>query len=103
MSSIQIQWNCEIFGGLSEILYWTQPAYENNEVVEILRLTDYDLACLKASSIEYCIELYLQDIQNGNSHEEVVNALNKLTTYVLNYGLLLSINFYLKVHLFGQC
>lgn len=76
-SAIQIQWNCEIFGGLDELL--SRKDLEEN-IVDNLKLTDYDLSVLKASNVVFYVRKYLIEIQNGTMHECVTSSLNKLTT-----------------------
>jgi hypothetical protein len=80
LSSIQIQWNLEMFGGLDELLAWGEIDYSQNNIVDILKLRNYDLCSLKASSIDYYVRKYLTDVQNGTMHETVIDCINKLTT-----------------------
>lgn len=80
LSSIQIQWNLEVFGGFDQLLSWKEVDYSETRIVDLLKLTSYDLAKLKASSIDYHIKLYLDKIQNGTLHDDVMENLNKLTT-----------------------
>ena len=80
LSSLQIQWNCEMFGGLDELLRWTKVTYTDNNITDLLKLKDYDLSRLKASSTDYYIQKHLVDIQNGTIHDFVIHSINKLTT-----------------------
>ncbi|XP_044270755.1 rotatin isoform X2 [Tribolium madens] len=82
-TSIQIQWNCEIFGGLDELLSMKRIDYDGKNIVEGLRLRQYDLAILQASSVDFYVRHHLIEVQNGTMHECVINTINKLTTYVI--------------------
>ncbi|RZC42072.1 rotatin [Asbolus verrucosus] len=96
LSSLQIQWNSEMFGGIDELLSWNHIDYGESNIEDILKLTNYDLTCLKASSVDYYVKKYLTDIQNGTTHETVTASINKLTTYVHLYKFMPKENHFLQ-------
>ncbi|CAH0554508.1 unnamed protein product [Brassicogethes aeneus] len=83
LSSLQIQWNIEVFG-FQNLLKLQEISYSdcNIEVPDILRLNQYDFESIKRSSIDYCIKESLDDIQNGASHSNVIESINSLTLYL---------------------
>ncbi|KAK5645259.1 hypothetical protein RI129_006559 [Pyrocoelia pectoralis] len=84
-NSIQIHWNSEWFGGFSEILQWKEIQYSttaNCDFNSDLRLTNNTLLLLKCSSLEYCISQCLIDIQNGTSHNSIIESIAKLEGYI---------------------
>ncbi|CAG9862356.1 unnamed protein product [Phyllotreta striolata] len=89
LCSIQIQWNAEIFGGFDKLMKWDEILYQDHSsaynFVEFLKLSKYDLKCIKNSSINYCISLFLTDIQNATSHCSVIQALDNLAIYIQLY------------------
>ncbi|CAG9829728.1 unnamed protein product [Diabrotica balteata] len=95
LSSIQIQWNAEIFGGFDKLIQWDEINYENHSMynfVDILKLNDYDLQCIKNSSIDHCVKHYLKSIQNATSHDIVLESIDNLTLYVCLHQLACEFN-----------
>ncbi|GJQ85225.1 hypothetical protein Trydic_g13065 [Trypoxylus dichotomus] len=83
LQSLQLHWNSEWFGGFNEVLGWDHVSYKDtDDFNKVLRLSNMDLAQLQSTSIQYCIEKYLKLVQNANLHQDVVEALIKLTGYV---------------------
>lgn len=81
LSSLQIHWNSEWFGGFREILNWDEVKYSETHLYEFneqLRLTNIDLLALKNSSLDYCISKCLTSVQNGTSHNVVIDTIGKL-------------------------
>lgn len=82
-SAIRIQWNLAWYGSLQDIFntnleHLIDSEYLKDFSVELL-LTREDLACLKYSSIDYCCQTYLHQIQNAASHSAVADSINGLT------------------------
>ncbi|XP_056634769.1 rotatin-like isoform X1 [Diorhabda sublineata] len=95
LSSIQIQWNAEIFGGFNQLMKWDEICYEDHpfyNFVDILKLNKYDLQCIKNSSIDYCIKLYLTTIQNATSHDMALESIDNLTLYMYLHQLAFQLN-----------
>lgn len=79
LTSIQIHWNSEWYGGFQQLLIWDEPTY--NEGVEFndkLKINSNALIGLKNSCIELNIKTTLQEVQNGTNHINIHNGINKL-------------------------
>ncbi|KAJ8960101.1 hypothetical protein NQ317_012333 [Molorchus minor] len=88
LSSVQIQWNMEIFGGLDELIKWEEINYDDHSMlnfVDDLKLSNHDLQAIKSSSINFCVKRYLNAIQNGTSHSDVIQSIECLTLYMYLY------------------
>lgn len=71
-----------MFGGFEELVKFTDIDYVNQlscNIVDILKLSKYDLESVKMSSINFCIGEYLKMIQNGTSHNAVTETIDHLT------------------------
>lgn len=81
MSSIQIHWNSEWFGGFENVLKWKEVSYEKkeNNFDDILKMSGEDLIALKNTHVKNCIGEDLKEIQNGSSHEIVQEVINNLS------------------------
>lgn len=81
MSSIQIQWNIELFGGINELIKYEEIDYKHVQfpTEDVLKMSNYDLYSLKTTSITFCLDKYLNCIQNGTSHSCIRESLNNLT------------------------
>ncbi|KAJ8927425.1 hypothetical protein NQ314_020095 [Rhamnusium bicolor] len=82
LSSIQIQWNLENFGGFQELIKWEDIKYDDDSMINFvdeLKLSSYDLNAIKSSCISFCIRKYLNTIQNGTSHKIVIESVDYLT------------------------
>ncbi|KAJ8948142.1 hypothetical protein NQ318_009229 [Aromia moschata] len=88
LSSVQIQWNSEIFGGFNELVTWDEINYDEHSMfnfVDDLKLNNNDLRAIKCSSISYCMKQYLNAVQNGTSHNSVMDSIDCLTVYIYLY------------------
>lgn len=85
MTSIQIHWNSEWYGGFDKLLKCENIDHTSEEFnySEVLKLNENDLLALKSSSLEFCIKKYLQDIQNGTSHSAIADSIHKLSMYTV--------------------
>lgn len=80
-STLRMHWNIEWFGGISELITWSQvpaiAALSPQQLAEFstdLRLTKEDLLALKASSVVHCCQKYLFDIENATTHLSVLES-----------------------------
>lgn len=79
LTSIQIQWNSEIFGGFQQLVQQERIDYTKIDCSDILKLSSYDLDRVKMSSVQYCAKFYLNQMENSVSHAAVVEAIDCLT------------------------
>lgn len=79
MSSIQIQWNCELFGGFQELVQKNEIDYNRIDCSDILKLTQYDLLRVKTSSVHYCVKYHLNQLENSTTHISAVDSIDFLT------------------------
>lgn len=79
LTSIQIQWNIELFGGFEELVRQTEIDYEKIDCADVLKLNHYDLEVVKTSSVHYCLAYYLNQMENSTSHATVVESIDYLT------------------------
>lgn len=79
LTSIQIQWNCELLGGFQELVQQREIDYNKIDCADILKLNPYDLERVKTSSVHYCVSHYLNQIENSTSHATVVESIDFLT------------------------
>lgn len=82
-STLRIHWSIEWCGGINKIINSFQSS-NNLENIEgqfssELMLKNVDHAALKSSSIFYCCQKFLFDIQNGTTHETVIHSIQGLT------------------------
>ncbi|XP_074031734.1 rotatin homolog anastral spindle 3 isoform X2 [Leptinotarsa decemlineata] len=94
LSSIQIQWNAEFFGGFENLVKRNDITCDDHSMcdfADILKLNDNDLKAIKASSIDYCVKYYSDAIQNATSHSSVVQSIDQLILYVFLYKLVTNI------------
>ncbi|KRT81126.1 hypothetical protein AMK59_5745, partial [Oryctes borbonicus] len=83
LQSLQLHWNSEWFGGFNELLSWNSVNYkETDDFNEVLRMSHVDLVQIQGTSMEYCISNCLKMVQTASGHQNVVDALVKLTGYV---------------------
>lgn len=85
-STLRMHWNIEWNGGISELICWPDvPNIDDLSAEQLaefsvdLRLKNLDLKALKASSIEFCCQQYLLDIENANTHQSVLEAIRGIT------------------------
>lgn len=79
LTSLQIQWNCELLGGFQELVHKEEIDYTRIDCAEILKISEYDLKKVKSSSVHYCVRQYLNHIENSISHADVVDCIDLLT------------------------
>lgn len=78
-NTLRMHWNIEYHGGINEIINDTQPEPDFNSN---LKLTNENLNALKASSVLYCCQKYLYEIQNATTHGQVIECLRGLYGYI---------------------
>lgn len=91
-STLRMHWNIEYYGGMGEIINWSMDLHGISEEAAkhnaSLRLTAQDLKALRATSILYCCQEYLYNIQNATTHEDVLDSLRGLSGYMVVWLLL---------------
>ncbi|XP_018573187.1 rotatin [Anoplophora glabripennis] len=92
LSSVQIQWNLEIFGGFQEIIKRENVTYDDEQFKfsDELKLSNGDLKALKTSSVHFCIMEHLNMIQNGTSHNIIIESIEDVTMCVYLYKIAIS-------------
>lgn len=79
LTSIQIQWNCELVGGFQNLVQQRAIDYNNIDCADMLKLSEYDLEKVKTSSVHYCVGHYLNKVENSTSHVSVAESIDFLT------------------------
>lgn len=83
LSSLQVQWNADIHNGFKNLININEANFSlppDSAIVcsNVLDLKPHDLQQIKVSSVHYCLQKYLYNIQNATAHEVVQDCLAKL-------------------------
>ncbi|KAK9883541.1 hypothetical protein WA026_001716 [Henosepilachna vigintioctopunctata] len=88
LSSIQIHWCAEVYGGFQQLLQFDNSQVPNDiKIVEQLKMKQEDLNQIKLSSVHFSIGECLKVLEKGESTCECEEVLNALMIYIYLYNL----------------